>query len=90
MLFKGLRSSAGARETILSIVSGVGGKGKEWGQYDSDAPSGYTYANDAGGYSDGSSECNYDNNGLFHCKLTQPTPSAFPGWMGPPDSWNAH
>ncbi|KAJ1482969.1 hypothetical protein T484DRAFT_2623008 [Baffinella frigidus] len=41
-------------------------------------PSRYTYSNDGGGYSDGSSQCQYTTAGLFECKMTQPDSEAFP------------
>mmetsp|Transcript_5354 Transcript_5354/g.7937 ORF Transcript_5354/g.7937 Transcript_5354/m.7937 type:complete len:86 (+) Transcript_5354:223-480(+) len=50
----------------------------------------YTYTNDAGGFSDGRSGCNYDDMGMFSCSLVQPAPSAYPAWQGTPDTWDTH
>eukprot|EP00286_Rhodomonas_abbreviata_P015362 CAMPEP_0181325004 /NCGR_PEP_ID=MMETSP1101-20121128/20678_1 /TAXON_ID=46948 /ORGANISM="Rhodomonas abbreviata, Strain Caron Lab Isolate" /LENGTH=72 /DNA_ID=CAMNT_0023433251 /DNA_START=205 /DNA_END=423 /DNA_ORIENTATION=- len=51
-------------------------------------PAPYAYWNGNMGYSDGTSECNYDDNGMYTCKLTQSDPTAYPEWMGPPETWS--
>ncbi len=82
-------------QKLIAIVSGATmladeEETKEWGQVNDPVQRTlYTYTNDAGGFSDGRSECNYDDHGMFSCKLTQPATSAYPAWQGTPDTWNA-
>jgi len=74
---------------LVSRATMLADAGKVYGQIDDGNPSAYTYTNDAGGFSDGRSECNYDDNGRFDCKLVQSAPAAFPAWQGTPDTWSA-
>jgi len=69
-------------QRLLALVSGAT-------MLEGDEPTGKTtQKNDAGGFSDGRSECNYDAAGMFSCKLVQPAPTSYPAWQGTPETWD--